>query len=100
MAPRPLAGNQGYDLLKSEAGAIMRRNGPQVKVFDGFATQIYENAAKGGRPEAVTKLIASAKGDSVIPLSLLRRRRAGYQIPPLRGWSRVCPTGTLFHRVS
>ena len=50
--------------------------------------------------EAVTKLVPSAKRTRFVPLSLSRHGRIGLHMPPLRGWTRVCSTVTVSHRVS
>jgi hypothetical protein len=51
--------------------------------------------------EAVTKLVPSAKaGLGLFHFRFHGTAAPGFQMPPLRGWSKVCPTVMVVRRVS
>ena len=51
--------------------------------------------------ESVTKLVPSAKADSIRPtFGVPGTAVPGYHMPPLRGWGGVSPTVSVAHRVS
>jgi hypothetical protein len=50
--------NRNYDLRKSKAGAIIRRNAPQVKVFEKIRGSNLRNVEKGDRLAALMRVLS------------------------------------------
>src|SRR5580692_2413766 len=63
-------------------------------------TEVSRNSPRSRKPSLLRDSCRPLKWTRFVPLSFSRHCRAGFLMPPLRGWSSVCPTVTVFLRVS